>query len=85
MFNSDSIYYANHLFVNFYAFIESGIVRAVLINLILCERHGVRAHRLLVINHYKGGEWMPGVFPTDAAVSMVSLRQNMLVGRRLCN
>ena len=43
MFNSDPIYYANHLFVNIYAFIQSNIVRAVLFNLILRERRGVRA------------------------------------------
>ena len=38
MFNSDPIYYANHLFVNIYTFIQSDIVRAVLFSLILCER-----------------------------------------------
>ena len=43
-----------HLFVNIYAFIKSDIVRAVLFNLILCERCGVWAHRVLVINHYEG-------------------------------
>ena len=40
MLNSDPIYYANHLFVNIYEFIQSDIVRAVLFNLILCERRG---------------------------------------------
>ena len=55
MFNSDQIYYyANHLFVNIYAFIQSDIVRAVLFNLILCEPREVRAPRLLVINNYTG-------------------------------
>ena len=52
MFNSDPIYYAHHFFVNIYAFIQSDIVRAVLISLILCELRGVRAHcLLLIINH----------------------------------
>ena len=54
MFNSDPIYYANNLFVNIYAYIQFDMVRAVLFNLILCERCGVRAHRLLVINNYTG-------------------------------
>ena len=43
VFNSDLIYYANHLLVNIYAFVQSDIVRAVLLNLILCERRGVWA------------------------------------------
>ena len=68
MFNSDSIYYANHLFVNIYAFIKSDIVRSVLFNLILCDRRGVRAHRLLVINNYKGWDWLPGVEQTAASL-----------------
>ena len=63
MFNSDPIYFANHLFVNIYAFIQSDIVQAVL--LILCDRRGVRAHRLLVINHYTGWDWLPGVGRPD--------------------
>ena len=68
MFNSDPIYYANHLYVNIYAFIQSYIVRAVLFNLTLCKRCGFRAHRLLVINHYKGLDWMPGVGQTAASL-----------------
>ena len=43
MFNSDLFYYANHLFVNIFAFIQSNSVRAVLFNLIVCELRGVRA------------------------------------------
>ena len=35
MFNSDLIYYANHLFVSIYAFIQSDIERAVLKLLLL--------------------------------------------------
>ena len=63
MFNSDPIlFYANHLFVNIYAFVQSNIVRAILFNLILCERRGVRIHRQLVINHYTGWDWLPGIW-----------------------
>ena len=63
MFNSDPIYYyANHLFLNIYAFIQSDIVQAVLFNLVLYERRGVRAQCLLIINHYTGWDWLPGVW-----------------------
>ena len=68
MFNSDPIYYANDLFVNIYAFIQSYIVWAVLFSLILCERCDVRAHRLFVINHYMGWDWLPGVGQTAASL-----------------
>ena len=63
MFNSDPIYYANHLFVNIYTFIYSDIVRAVLFNLILCEAWDP-SHHLLVINHFTGQDWLPGVGQT---------------------
>ena len=42
IFNSVPIYYANHLFVNIYAFIQSDIVRVVLLLLLLSttdQRH----------------------------------------------
>ena len=41
---------------------------AFLFNLILCERRGVRAHRLLVINHYTARDWLPGVGQTAASL-----------------
>ena len=55
MFNSDPIYYSNHLFVNINALIQSNIVRSALFNVILEKGHdmglgGCEGHRLLVIN-----------------------------------
>ena len=51
-------FYANHLFVNIYAFIQFNIVRAA-------WRSG---HRLLGINHYTGRDWLPGVWQTAASL-----------------
>ena len=61
---TDPIYYANNLFVNIYALIQSNIVRAALFNVILEEGHDMwlgwcEGHRLLVINHYTGWDGLP--------------------------
>ena len=58
VFNSDPIYYDNHLFVNIYAFIQFNIVRAAWSS----------GHRLLGINHYTGRDWLPGVWQTAASL-----------------
>ena len=72
MFNSDPIYYANHLFVNVYAFIQSDTVRAVLFGFVLYERRVIRAHRQLVINlvinRYKSWDWLPGIWQKAASL-----------------
>ena len=68
MFKSDPIYYANYLFVNnlrIYSiwyrtsgFIQFNIVRAA----------WFQADRLLVINHYEGWDWLPGIGQTAASL-----------------
>ena len=55
--------------MNIYALIHSNIVRAALFNVILEEGHviglgGCEGHCQLIINHYTGRDWLPGVWQT---------------------
>ena len=79
MFNSDLFNYANHFFVNIYAFIQSNIVRAILFNLQLCERRDVRATAcgsltILVDRSSRAETGCPGSCRRTAAIQTISSR-----------
>ena len=73
MYNSDLFYYANNLFVNIYAFIQSNIARAVLFKLIKNCANGV-VFGIFVDRSSRVETGCPGSDRRTAAVQMTSLR-----------